>query len=97
MVGVLIAHLFANDLALQKLAGRGIHMAEVEQLPCNGGLLARNPHPREARSRLLIGPTNGGRMLTVVVVPNRFDPAIWHVRTAWESSAREQNVYYPRS
>jgi hypothetical protein len=36
-------------------------------------------------------------MLTVVLEPERMDEAIWHVRTAWVSSAAEQMFYYRRS
>jgi hypothetical protein len=39
-----------------------------------------------AGSVLLIGPTHGGRVITVVLNPDRLDAGIWHVRTAWPAS-----------
>ena len=43
-----------------------------------------NPNPRADSSRWLIGPTRGGRFLTVVVDPDATDHGRWHVMTAWE-------------
>ncbi len=94
---MLVARLLFNDVALAKLARRGIAMSEVAQLPRNGTLVTRNAHPRVPGSRLLIGPTDGGRMLTVVIEPDRADDATWHVRTAWDASARERSAYHRRS
>jgi len=53
-----------------------------------------NPRPRVGVS-VLIGPTHGGRILTVVLNPERADPGAWHVRTAWEAS-RAQIARYRR-
>ncbi len=43
----------------------------------------------------MICPTHGGRVLTVVVNPEPFDPGAWHVRTAWDAS-RAQITRYRR-
>lgn len=92
--GVFVAKMFVSDEVTAKLARRGIRTYEVEQLPKNGALSRRNPHPRTFGSRFLIGPTHGGRILTVVVEPERTDEGAWHVRTAWNSSPAEQMFYY---
>lgn len=94
---MLVARMIFSATVAAKLARRGIDPDEVGQLPANGAQSARNPRPRALGSRFLIGPTNGGRMLTVVLEPERMDEAIWHVRTAWVSSAAEQMFYYRRS
>jgi hypothetical protein len=88
-----VAALLFNETALRKLARRGISETEARQLPGNGAILSRNPHPRAPRSRLMIGPTSGGRLLTVVIEPEPADEALWHVRTAWDSSVREWLAY----
>ena len=90
---MLIARLVFNEAGLDKLARRRIRASEVEQLPRNGAVAVRNPHPRVAGSRLLIGATDGGRLLTIVVDPDAADTAIWLVRTGWDASARERNAY----
>jgi hypothetical protein len=76
-----------------KLATRGITPAEVEQLRFNRSYLAPNPHPRTRDARLLIGPTDSGRLLTVVVEPDGWDAGLWHVMTAWPASRREILTY----
>ena len=43
----------------------------------------------------MIGPTHGGRILTVVLNPKLLDAGAWHVRTAWEASTA-QIGRYPR-
>jgi hypothetical protein len=60
-----IHRLLATDVALDKLGARGISAEEAEQLLHNRHATVRNP--REGKRRLLIGRTNGGRTLTLVV------------------------------
>lgn len=90
---MLIARLIVNAPAERKLAARAISPSEVRQLVSNGALVTRNPHPRVERSRLLIGRTDGGRMLTVVIQPDAADDAAWHVMTGWPASRREIAAY----
>lgn len=97
LAGMFVAKMLFSERVVAKLVRRGIEPEEVEQLPGNGGRSKRNPRPRHPDSRFLIGPTNGGRILTAVVEPEAADDAIWHVRTAWESSPTEQMFYYRRS
>lgn len=54
----------------------------------------RNPRPQAEGSVLLIGPTNGGRVLTVVLNPDRLDESAWHVRTAWPASDAQTRRYH---
>lgn len=94
---MLIAELLITDVVTEKLARRGIQTDEVEQLPANGAVYMRNPRPRVRGSRFMIGPTDGGRLLTVVIVPDEFDDGTWFAKTAWESSRHERTIYLRRS
>ena len=65
-----VHQLLASDAALDRLGARGISAEEAEQLPKNRHQTVRNP--REAgepgkRRLLLIGRTDGGRALTLVI------------------------------
>jgi hypothetical protein len=64
-----VHRLLASDVALDRLGARGISAEEAEQLPRNRQHTVGNP--REAgepgKRRLLIGRTDGGRALTLVI------------------------------
>jgi uncharacterized DUF497 family protein len=64
-----ITQLLATDAARDKLGTRGISTSEAEQLPRNRYAMLRNPRSIDGESerRLLVGRTNGGRMLTLVI------------------------------
>jgi hypothetical protein len=52
----------------------------------------RNPHEASpGRRRLLIGRTDGGRALTLVI-EQTVDPTTWLIITGWESSTRERKL-----
>ncbi len=53
-----------------------------------------NPRPRVDGSILMIGPTHGGRIVTVVLNPDAAADAAWHVRTAW--GATKAQIRYQR-
>jgi hypothetical protein len=65
----------------------------VRQVSDGDRIVIANPRPRVAGSVLMIGPTHGGRILTVVLNPESLGAAAWHVRTAWESSPAQINRY----
>lgn len=56
-------------------------------------VVIRNARPRVAGSVLMIGPTHGGRLLTIVMNPEPHDAGAWHVRTAWDASAAQIGRY----
>jgi len=58
----------------------------------NGPLLWPNPHAGQPGRLLLIGRTNGGRSITLVVEPT-LDPTDWTVITGWESTVRERKIF----
>ena len=89
----MIAQLLATDAARVKLGARDISTAEAEQLPRNRHLTMRNPHARgpEGDRLLLIGRTNGGRILTLVL-ERTVDPNSWLIVTGWEATERERRI-----
>ncbi|MDP8910096.1 MAG: hypothetical protein M3N47_13495 [Chloroflexota bacterium] len=42
----------------------------------------------------MVGPTHGGRILTVVLNLEPLDVGAWHVRTAWEASTAQISRYH---
>ena len=89
----LISQLLTTDVALDKLGARGISAAEAEQVPRNRHAMARNPRgPKEPPKRLLlVGRTDGGRVLTLVV-ERTLDPTTWVVITGWSSTDAERRI-----
>ena len=79
--------------AQDKLGRRNITPEQVLQAGRNRPALVPNPRGRVAESRLMIGPDDGGRILTVVVEP--LSGGSWLVRTAWPAR-RAQIVVYRR-
>ncbi len=90
---MLIAVLLFTETTVAKLGVRGISAEEIRQVNDGDRVVIRNPRPRVEGSVLMIGPTHGGRVLTVVLNPDRLDDATWHVRTAWEASAAQIGRY----
>ena len=61
---------------------------EIEQITGNDYVTARNPRCSENRI-LMIGHTDGGRTLTVVLEATR-DDVVWRPITAWDSTGAER-------
>jgi len=95
-VADVVHQLFATEEALDKLGGRGISIGEAEQLLRNRHVLLRNlrGHPdrrqRQAR-RLLIGLTDGERVITLVVQAT-IEPTTWLLITGWDATAVERRL-----
>ena len=68
---------------------------EIRQLLAHPHVLAENPRVRSVASgperSLLIGRTDGGRLLTVVIEAT-LDPTTWLPVTAWASTAAERRI-----
>lgn len=90
---VLIAVLLISDKTVEKLTAHQISPGEVRQVSDGDRIVIRNPRPRAKGSVLMIGPTHGGRILTVVLNPDLVDDGAWHVRTAWQASDAQINRY----
>jgi uncharacterized DUF497 family protein len=88
-----VSHLDASDVARMKLGARGISIAEARQLPRNRHKTERDPRaPRSEADRvMLIGRTDGGRALTLVI-ERTLDPNSWEIVTGWTASPRERKV-----
>jgi hypothetical protein len=83
----------ATDVALDKLGARGISADDAQQLPRNAHVVVGNPRPgaeSDAR-KVLIGLTDGGRALTLVI-ERTVDPTTWLVVTGWSSTTVERNL-----
>jgi len=89
----MISQLLATDAARVKLGARDISTQEAEQLPRNRHATMRNPRAggQEGDRLLLIGKTNGGRPLTLVL-ERTIDPTSWLIVTGWEATERERRI-----
>jgi hypothetical protein len=89
-----VRQLLATDVSLDKLGARGISAEEAEQLPRNRHVTVRNPH-EPGKRLLLIGHTDGGRLLTLVL-ERTADPTTWLVVTGWSSTEGERKILKTR-
>jgi hypothetical protein len=89
----MISQLLATDAARVKLGARGISTEEAEQLPRNRHATMRNPRGggQEGDRLLLVGKTDGGRALTLVL-ERTVDPTSWLIVTGWEATERERRI-----
>lgn len=88
-----VHELLVTETALDKLGARGISAAEAEQVPRNRYVTVRNPPQRSTRSerRLLIGRTDGSRVLTFVIEQTA-DPTTWLIVTGWGATEAERKM-----
>lgn len=93
MARVAVHQLLATDVALDKLGARAISAQEVEQLPRNHHVAVRNPREQASRGErmLLVGLTDGGRALTLVI-ERTADPTTWLIVTGWSSTVTERKL-----
>jgi hypothetical protein len=85
--------LLATETALAKLGARNISAEEAGQLPGNRHIIVRNPHGGDEpdKRRLMIGTTDGGRVLTLVI-ERTIDPTTWLIVTGWSATDVERNL-----
>lgn len=88
-----ITELLVTDTALDKLGARAISSVEAEQVLRNDHVTVRNPAEPTAHEtrRLLIGLTDGGRPLTLVI-ERTVDPTTWLIVTGWGSTDTERKM-----
>jgi uncharacterized DUF497 family protein len=87
-----IAELLVTEAAIDKLGARGIRTHDARQIARNAYVVVRNPNKTSTgRRRLLIGRTDGGRALTLVI-EQTVDPTTWLIVTGWDSSSRERKL-----
>ena len=76
---------------MAKLAARDISTAEAEQVLRNAHVTVRNPRDRHGKRRLLIGRSDGGRVLTLVVEAT-IEQTAWLLVTGWNATQAERNL-----
>src|SRR4051812_30119013 len=79
-----VHELVATERALEKLGARSISVDEAAQLPRNRYIIVRNARD-PGRRRFLIGSTDGGRILTLVIESS---PGTWCRSSPLSSSVR---------
>jgi uncharacterized DUF497 family protein len=85
-----IAELEFDDSNVSKLWEHGITPQEITQILQNAFTVRRNKKNR-AGSRQLIGFTDAGRLLTVILAPTH-DPERWRPVTGWQSTDFERRA-----
>jgi hypothetical protein len=85
-----ISELEFDDTNIQKLAVHGVAPQEVMQLLENRFTVRRNKRSRTGE-RQLIGETNGGRVITVILATTAV-PDRWRPITGWDSTAAERRA-----
>lgn len=91
-----IHELLATRVAAEKLGARAISVGEAQQLINNRYVIVRNTgrrrrHERELARRLVIGRTDGGRVVTLVV-ERTSEPTTWVIVTGWSATGRERKI-----
>jgi hypothetical protein len=91
-----VHQLVATRAAVRKLGARSISVAEAEQTLHNPRVVVRDfrgrgPRWRDDARRLLIGTTDGGRALTLVIEAT-IDPTTWWLVTGWEATRAERKI-----
>lgn len=91
-----VSELLATDAAVKKLSARSISLREAEQVIGNRHAVARNrrgvPDRQQfTRRLLLIGYSDGGRVLTLVIEATA-DPTTWLLITGWRSTEAERKI-----
>lgn len=79
-----------DDENTEHIAQHGIAPEEIEQMTGNAYVTARNVRGPENRI-VMIGRTDGGRTLTIVLEATR-DEVVWRPVTGWESTASERKL-----
>jgi uncharacterized DUF497 family protein len=87
-----VNELLATETAVDKLGARNISIEEAHQLLRNASVTVRNPHHHsQGKRRLLVGRTDGGRTLTLVIEATN-DPTTWLIITGWDATPRERTI-----
>jgi hypothetical protein len=88
-----VHELVVTEVGLAKLGARAISAEEAAQVPRNRHVIVRNPHAgaSSGRRRLLIGVTDGGRVMTLVV-EQTLEPTTWLIVTGWSATPAERRI-----
>lgn len=80
-----------DDWNETEIARHGVRAREIRQVLDNVPIFVRNKK-RHPAPIVMIGPTDGGRMLTVPLGKTG-RPEVWRPATAWDSSKHERALY----
>jgi len=88
-----VHELLVTEVGLAKLGARQISAEEAAQVPHNRHAIVCNPRAGASpgRRRLLIGATDGGRVLTLVI-EQTVEPTSWLIVTGWNATAAERTI-----
>lgn len=91
-----VARHVVNDLIFdehneREMARHGVVRYDVDQLMWNRNVVVPNRRGEQA-SVLLIGETDGGRLLTVPLAPTD-DPTTWRPATAFDASRHQRWLF----
>jgi hypothetical protein len=87
-----VHELLATEAALDKLGARDITADEAGQILRNEHVTVGNPRGAERVKRgLLIGRTEGGRVLTLVI-ERTLEPTTWVIVTGWSATDTERKM-----
>lgn len=86
-----VAELVIDEHNRSEMARHGVAHHEVDQLLWNRNVIVPNRRGR-AGSMLLVGETDGGRLLTVPLVPTP-DPTTWRPATAFDASPHQRWLF----
>lgn len=90
MARISIYFLEFDDENIDHVGRHGVAGEEIEQVTGNRYVTARNRRDQPNRIRM-IGRTDGGRTLTIVLEATR-DDGVWRPVTAWDSTEEERQL-----
>ena len=90
-MSVYIVDLQIDEGNAAEMARHNVTAEEVQQVLSNAPRFLRNKGRRGA-THVMIGPTYGGRLLTVPVAPTSVD-GMWRPATAYDSSTGDRTRY----
>ncbi len=89
-----VSELLFDEHNRSEIARHGVIWWEVEEVPWNRHIVSANPRG-ERGGVLLIGETDGGRLLTVPLAPTD-DPTTWRPATAFDASRHHRALFDSR-
>lgn len=91
VVRPIVAELIFDGHNEAEMARHGVVSDEVEQLKWNRKVVSDNPRG-EVGSVLMVGETDGGRLLTVPLAPTD-DPTTWRPATAFDAGRHHRALF----
>lgn len=90
-----VAALVLDEHNVAEMGAHAVSPEEIEQVISNRHVTVANPRGGPG-GVLLIGRTDGGRVLTVPLAPTG-DPGTWRPATAFDASRHQRTVFRQRT